>query len=182
MLGTLTLSFPADAATFFSRFYPLVRRFVSSASGAGPADVEDLVQETLLDAWRGRDRFRGDSEALTWVLGIAKNRVLLRRRSLGVAGRAQREVREAASSIDRALVPEELLESEELRGRVRRALEEVGDAYARVLVLRYCEGLAVREIAARLGEGEKAVESRLQRAREAFRECLGRGDDDDRRE
>jgi RNA polymerase sigma-70 factor (ECF subfamily) len=180
--GTLTLNLPADAATFFSGFYPLVWRFVSSASGAGRADVEDLVQETLLEAWRGRDRFRGDSEALTWILAIAKNRVLLRRRSLGQAGRAQREIHEAASSIDRVLVPDELLESEEMRGRVRRALEEVGESYSRVLVLRYCEGLAVREIAARLGEGEKAVESRLQRAREAFRECLNRGADDDRRE
>ena len=38
-----------------------------------------------------------------------------------------------------------------------------------VLVLKYLEGLDVRTIAARLGCGEKAVESRLTRAREAFR-------------
>ena len=180
MLGILTLSFPADAATFFSEFYPRVFGFVSASSGAGRADVEDLVQETLLEAWRGRDRFRGDSGPLTWILGIARNRVLLRRRSLGQAGRFEREAREAARSLDRVLVPDEVLQSEELRGRVRRALDEVGGDYSGVLVLRYCEGLSVREIAARLGEGEKAVESRLHRAREALRESLNRGADDDR--
>lgn len=180
MLGTLTLSFPADAETFFSEYYPRVYRFVSSASGAGTADIEDLVQETLLEAWRGRTRFRGDSEALTWILGIAKYRVLLRRRSLGTAGRHEREVQEAARSVDRVLVPEELLESEEMRGRVRRALEGIDEAHSRVLVLRYYEGLAIREIAARLGESEKAVESRLHRAKEAFRDRLQLGEDDDR--
>jgi RNA polymerase sigma-70 factor (ECF subfamily) len=181
VLGTLTLSFPADPATFFSEFYLPVYRFVSSASGAVAADVEDLVQETLLEAWRGRTRFRGESEALTWVLGIAKYRVLLRRRSLGTAGRHERGALEAARSVDRVLVPEELLESEEMRGRVRRALEEIEEAHSRVLVLRYFEGLAVREIAHRLGESEKAVESRLHRAKEAFRDRLKLGEDDDRR-
>jgi len=180
VLGLLALNFPADAGSFFSEFYGPVFRFVASGSGAGPDDVEDLVQETLLEAWRGRDRFRGDSEALTWILGIARYRILLRRRTLGIRSRLEPAVRDAARSIDRVRIPEELLESEEMRGRVRRALEAMEEAHARLLKLRYFEGLALREIASRLKESEKAVESRLHRAKEAFRDLLSRGADDDR--
>jgi len=174
------LRFPADAGTFFSEFYDRVHHFVASASGADRRDVDDLVQDTLLEAWRGRDRFRGDSEPLTWVLGIARHRVLLRRRSAARSDRLRGEVIAAARSLDRDEIPGAILESEEMRRLVRQALDGLGAAYAQVLALRYFEGLPLREIAARLGEGEKAVESRLQRAREAVREAMSRGADDDR--
>ncbi len=47
------------------------------------ADVaEDLVQETLLAAWRGRDTFRGSSSEKTWLTAILKRKIVdwLRRR------------------------------------------------------------------------------------------------------
>lgn len=37
------------------------------------ADAEDLTQETFLNAFRGRQRFRGEAHQRTWVLVIAKN-------------------------------------------------------------------------------------------------------------
>lgn len=181
MLGTVTLGFSADAASFFDDLYSRVRRFVSAATGADRGEVEDLVQETLLEAWRGRDRFRGDSAVLTWVLAIAKNRVRLRRRARGAEGGAERALR-AIASLGTQEVPADLAQGEEMKRRVRRALEEIDESHAEVLVLRFYEGLSVRAIAERRGESEKAVESRLQRAKEAFRGRLERGVDDDRRE
>ena len=38
-------------------------------------EAADLTQETFLRAWRSLGRFRGDSEARTWLLGIARNTV-----------------------------------------------------------------------------------------------------------
>lgn len=175
------MSFPADAASFFDDLYPRVFRFIAVATGAGRSEVEDLVQETLLEAWRGRGRFRGDASVQTWVLAIAKNRVRLRHRSRAVEGEAERALR-AIASIETAAISADLAESEEMKRRVRRALEEIGEPYAEVLVGRYYEGLSVRAIAERSGETEKAIESRLQRAKEAFRDRLGKGMDDDRGE
>lgn len=37
--------------------------------------AEDLVQETLLAAWRGRDNFRGTAAERTWLIGILKHKV-----------------------------------------------------------------------------------------------------------
>ena len=175
------MSFPADAASFFDEMYPRVFRFVSAATGAARVDIEDLVQETLLEAWRGRDRFRGDSAVQTWVLAIAKNRVRLRHRARGAEGEAERALR-AIGSLESEAVPADVAQSEEMRRRVRQALEAVGEPYAGVLVQRYYEGLSIRAMAERAGESEKAIESRLQRAKEAFRERLKEGSDDDRRE
>ena len=79
-------------------------------------------------------------------------------------------------------MPADVAQSEEMRRRVRQALEAVGEPYAGVLVQRYYEGLSIRAMAERAGESEKAIESRLQRAKEAFRERLKEGSDDDRRE
>ena len=43
-------------------------------------DAEDLVQETLLAAWRGREAFEGRSSVRAWLYRIATNRCLNRRR------------------------------------------------------------------------------------------------------
>src|SRR5436309_11884482 len=38
-----------------------------------PAPAEDLAQETLLEAWRSRDRLRDESRYAQWLSGIAHN-------------------------------------------------------------------------------------------------------------
>src|SRR4051812_31830577 len=53
-------------------------------------DAEDLLQETLLAAWRGLDEFQGRSSLRTWLYRIATNRCLNLLRSSG--RRAGKEV------------------------------------------------------------------------------------------
>jgi len=38
--------------------------------------AQDIVQETLLAAWRGRDAFKGDSSVRTWLVGILKHKII----------------------------------------------------------------------------------------------------------
>jgi RNA polymerase sigma-70 factor (ECF subfamily) len=165
-----------DPAAFFDAFYEPVLRFVARSTGAPRPDVEDLVQETLLEAWKSRDRFRGEAAPRTWVLAIARNRVRLSARAR--AG-DRRRLEGALRALETERIPRDLVESDEARRRVRRALGEIGTDYAALLARRYFDGLSVRALAAERGENEKAVESRLHRAREAFRDALGREMDDD---
>ena len=170
MLEPIVMRLDTDPLPFFEEFYPAVFRFIA-ATGAPAADVDDLVQETLLHAWRNRRQFRSESSPTTWVLSIAKNRVKMRLRSLGT--------RPSFAAIDREELPAGVVRSAEAAAAVRRALDAIEPQYADVLQRRYLEGRTVREIADALGESEKAVESRLHRAREALREQLIHGGDDE---
>ncbi|MBI2930098.1 MAG: sigma-70 family RNA polymerase sigma factor [Planctomycetes bacterium] len=164
----------SDPAAFFREVYPALFRFVSSATGADDANVEDIVQETLLRAWRDRDEFRYEASPMTWILAIAKKRTLDFHRHLSrpeaaeVAGRV-------AARLDAELVPEDLLHEAEMKRRVRTALDELPAEYGDILVRRYYHGHRIRRIARELRETEAAVESRLRRARDAFRIRLQQG-------
>lgn len=160
-----------DSAHFFREFYPRVHAFVRDATGAPHADVEDLVQETLLQAWRDRSTFRDASGRLSWILAIAKNRI----RDLGRKRRSARtaiEILSALARIETEEIPENLLLGLETGQRVRGALKSLPPGYAETLVRHYVEGASVRDIAGQSGETDKAVESRLFRARQEFRQRL----------
>ena len=168
MLETVDIRPDLDPSGFFDEAYPHVFRFVAALTGAPATDVDDLVQDALLEAWRGRASFRGEASRLTWVLGIARRRALQRRRSTA----RREEILRALRGLDAVPVPADLLQDEETVRRVREALDALDPAHAELLILRYYDARPVREIAAALGESEKAVESRLHRAREALRDRL----------
>jgi len=175
MVNFTILRLQSDPSAFFDEFYPRVFRFIASASGASSADVDDLVQETLLHAWRNRDQYRGDAPLDSWLLGIARNRVRMRRR----ADRTRNAVKDALQMMDRQELSDDDVRSADSIGAVRRALESLQAEQRDVLLRRYFEGLPIRVIARALRETEKAIESRLHRAREALRERLIQGGDNE---
>ena len=69
-----------------------------------------------------------------------------------------------------ARMTDEILQRKETRLRIGSALASLSEAHRSVLRLKYDEGRSVQEIAQTLGRSEKAVESLLTRAREAFRD------------
>jgi RNA polymerase sigma-70 factor (ECF subfamily) len=130
------------------------------------AEAEDAVQEAYLHAYRALDSFRGESKFSTWLVRIAANEALMRRR---------RNVRAAE------VVPiEATIESGEEQGDhlLRRLLEKridsLPDGYRSVFVLRALEELTVEETSAALGIPEPTVRTRYFRARGLLRESLAR--------
>jgi RNA polymerase sigma-70 factor (ECF subfamily) len=88
------------------------------------ADIaEDLVQETLLAAWRGRERFDGRSTRQTWLIGILRHKIADYLRQAGRA-QARPSVRQFfddggvwREAVDRWRVrPEDAAQMSELRG------------------------------------------------------------------
>lgn len=72
----------------------------------GRADVaEDLVQETLLAAWQGRDRFRGRSKERTWLIGILRHKL---------ADHLRRAGREEARMLQTSSAAQEDFEGDEI--------------------------------------------------------------------
>jgi RNA polymerase sigma-70 factor, ECF subfamily len=135
--------------------YRLALRLVGN-----PADAEDALQDSLLDAWRRLDRFRGDSAFTTWIYRIVTNRCLdlLRRRRTTVP---VDEVVEpvAPDSVER------LAEYDAGVAALRTALTTLPDDQRACFVLREMEGLGYAEIAEITGGTETAVRGRIHRAR-----------------
>lgn len=138
------------------------------------AEAEDVVQETLLRAWRGICSFRGGSTFFTWLYRIAVNEA---HRSLQKVARRPPTIDltedqlQARPSLDDG--PARRAENHELRTALETALLGLPLPYRTAVVLRDIEGLSTREAAHVAGVGEAAFKSRLHQARHRLRTALG---------
>ena len=142
-------------------------RYVHWRTGGLRDWTDEVVQETWLTAVRRIRTFdphRGDF--LHWVRGIAVNvlRNYQRREHLRSSTTYLISAEPAASGT--ATGP---LEDREKAEQIATALASLPEHYEYVLRAKYVDGQTVAQIAATRGETEKAVESLLTRAREAFR-------------
>lgn len=155
-------------------------RFAQRLCGS-PEDAKDLVQETFLSAYRNLKDFRGDSSVSTWLYTIAAHACQrMRRKRKGepdyklsldtLIPTADGEMPIQVPGED--LSPEERLEYKELRRSLLAAVHKLPKKYRMVLVLRDMEGLSAREVGAVMGLTERAVKSRLHRARLFVRQEL----------
>jgi RNA polymerase sigma-70 factor, ECF subfamily len=155
--------------------YRFGRRFCRNTE-----DAEDVMQEVLSSLARSLPTLRGDASLTTWAYAVARNACIRHQR---------RAARPGTVSLDRGGEPDgdgsELLEIEDSRHDPhrdveRRDLEEALGAalhalpapQREALILRDIEGLPAREVARVLGVQERAVKSRLHRARTAMRDAL----------
>lgn len=162
---------------FAELYIPGLYRFAARRLAGGDRDlVRDVVQSTVCRVIEKLASYRAEAPLFTWLCAVCRNEIAAHFRKLE---RRPREVAlEEEPAADRAagaLSPpppgaDERLEILERRERVHVALDRVPPAYARVVEWRYLEGVAVTEIARRLGTSYKAAESLLARARSAFRQ------------
>lgn len=130
------------------------------------AEAEDAVQEAYLQAYRSLGTFRGESKFSTWLVRIAVNQALMRRR---------RSMRAAeVVPLDPAIQVEEEHGDSMLRRILEKRIDALPDDYRAVFVLRALEELTVEEAAAALGIPEATVRTRYFRARGLLRESLAR--------
>jgi RNA polymerase sigma-70 factor (ECF subfamily) len=126
-------------------------------------DVEDLVQDVFLAAWRRLDDLRDPAAFGGWLTMIARNRAtdFHRRSPEFVELPEQLPVREAVSA--------------EMDARAAlEAVRGLPDAYRETLVLRLVEGLTGPEIAIRTGLTPASVRVNLHRGMKLLREKLAR--------
>lgn len=160
-------------------FGPKVYRLGLSQCGH-PDGAEDLVQETMLRAWKQRNAFRGDSKVGTWIYTIAvRTCQRLRRKRVG----EPREFAEfdaesmfAASSVaDPRAVRDESGRTALERAAaeaVERALPSVPDPFRMPLVLKEIAGLSIESIARILRLKPSTVKTRVHRGRLLLRGAL----------
>ena len=135
-------------------------------------DARDVVQEAYLRAYRGLRRFRGDAQFSTWMYRITANCAATH---MGRRGRHRHDELDVAETVpdnhpDRD--PQLRADAEDLRGRLRVALDSLPPRLRAVVVLRDVYDMPHESIAAELGISESAAKVRLHRARNKLREQL----------
>lgn len=153
------------------RVYRLVRASVSD-----PDEALDLVQETFISAHAALRRFDRTRPMPAWLARIAINkcRDWARRRAVRRLFGLRTGVEDIADlhADDRPLQDAELADRAELT-RLSRAIAELPASQREPLVLCSIEGLSQAEAAGILSISEKAVETRIRRARIRLAELLG---------
>jgi RNA polymerase sigma-70 factor, ECF subfamily len=150
------------------RYNPRVHRVIRGFLGAS-ADIEDAMQQTWLAAYAALPGFRRASGFATWLLRIAANEALMRRRR---AGRLSSDEDAVMNEPAKGKNPEAFASNLELSRALERAIDQLPPLYRPVFVLRELEGMDTADCAGALGLSEEAVKQRLHRARRVLRAHL----------
>lgn len=149
----------------FEQLYALFGRMVHGIllARVPRAQVDDLMQDVFMTAWRQLDRLRDQNAFGGWLAMIARNRAIDYHRQ------AVPTVELSDETYGRHADAAAVLDAE----RALAAIRGLPDAYRETLVLRLVEGMTGPEIAERTGLTPASVRVNLHRGMTLLREKLG---------
>ncbi len=147
------------------RHFDSLYRFFHNKLGEG---VDDLIQRTFLACVEGRDRVREDASLKAYILGIARNQLLmfLRRKQRRETPIEDVTIAEVCGS------PSRIMAEREEEKLLLQALRQIPVELQMAVELYYWERLSVNQIAEIVEIPAGTVKSRLFRARDAIRQAL----------
>lgn len=175
-----------QALMHYQPWLQLLARLEIQSRFAGKFSASDAVQQTLLEAWRGWDAFRGDDEPArrAWLRGIlahqlahlgrqfvAQKRDISRERSLD-ASLAQTSLRLERLLAANQSSPSAAMLAAERSLEIARILESLPEDYRQVIVLRNLEELPHEVVAQRMQRSPAAVRMLWLRALAALQEQI----------
>ncbi|MFT7267242.1 MAG: RNA polymerase sigma-70 factor (ECF subfamily) [Porticoccus sp.] len=155
------------------KVHAIISRYVKDID-----EVNDVMQETFIKAYRALEGFRGESAFYTWLYRIAvntaKNYLIARSRrppafDINVDGSDYSEENKQLHNVDS---PENILYRDELQSVINAAIENLPEDLRTALMLREFEDLSYEEIADIMDCPVGTVRSRIFRARESLEEKI----------
>jgi RNA polymerase sigma-70 factor (ECF subfamily) len=170
-----------DAPAFCRLVEPLQARLLRQAAAlAGDLSVaEDLVSETLVEAWKSLDRYDESCRFSTWLCAILLHRrqKLARRarsRPLALAWLPAFQRDDLAARRQNLPSPEpspsEIAAQNEISARLREGVDRLPERHRRVILLRFFQDASLPDMARALGCPVGTVKSRLHHALEKLRQ------------
>jgi RNA polymerase sigma-70 factor, ECF subfamily len=171
----------------FREYLLLLARLHLGDQLRGKLDASDVVQQTLLEAYRKKAQFRGQSEAemAGWLRQMLACNLTDAIRALGRAKRDVARERSLEAALEQSsanlaawLAAEQSSPSQQAQRheevlRLAEALATLPEAQREALVLRHCQGLSLAAISQQLGRSPAAVAGLLKRGLRELRIQLG---------
>ena len=169
-----------DAPAFCRLTEPLQARLLRQAIAlAGDvSSAEDLVSETLVEAWKSLPRYEPSCRLSTWLYAILLHRhqkSLRRARSRPISlawlpFREARDLNERQASVPSPEVsPADAMAQNEISTRLQQCIAMLPDKHRQIILLRFFEDASLPDMAAVLGCSVGTVKSRLFHALEKLR-------------
>ncbi len=137
-----------------------------------PDEAEQVVLDTMFEVWNNPSRFRGESRFGTWLLGIARHKVLDTLRARGVQhGEIDDEVEQIPSPDPDGF---DLVLLRQRKDLVRHCMNRLPDEQRECVHLAFIEDMPLQDIAAVQNCPENTVKTRLFHARAKMKTCLSR--------
>jgi RNA polymerase sigma factor (sigma-70 family) len=136
-----------------------------------PGMLDDLVQRTFLTALERRQTLRDGAKFGPWLVGIARNLLLMHWREVATTRRLHRRFEDL--TVDDLLVtPSQVVARREEQRMLLRALRRIPIELQLLLELFYWEGFGHAELVEMLEMPSGTIKSRLNRARELLVDAL----------
>lgn len=156
--------------THLSRNYERIRGFIQVML-ADPADVEDLMQETVLILWRKYESFDPQQSFSAWGIGVAK-RCILR-----LHEKKHRDATMFRPEVLHAIAKHEAVFSERFDERVQAlnaCIQKLSESDRKMLHLRYQQNLSIKNIGEQLQRPAHGLYRSLGRISQLLLNCVRR--------
>jgi len=150
---------------FYRRYRQDVTRNLTRVLGPGRGDLEDVLQDVFIEAFRSIGRFRGDAKLSTWLYRVCVNVALQRLRKRKRLAEVSDETVPESTGDD---TPERSLDAHRRLKAVYNILDRLSPKKRVVFILHEIEGREPKEIAEIVGAPVLTVRTRLHYARKEF--------------
>jgi len=150
--------------------YPRLHRSMTAFAADSNMDVDDILQETFLKAYKKIDQFDGQASLYTWLYAIARNITIDEFRS------QKRKPDRSHTPADEFDIADDESEPNEAHQQevheLRNAVSELPDILRDVVVMKTLEGLSYDEISEITGINTETLKNRMFRAKKQLAESL----------
>ena len=124
-------------------------------------DADDVLQNTLMKAWKSLDSFRGDSKLTTWLCRIAINESLdfIRHKQALVIVSSDSTTDNVGVSIHEKLMADEYFDGDSAEALLQEAISQLPDVQRTVFLMRYYDEMKYSEISSILNTSEGALKA-----------------------
>lgn len=165
---------PNAVEKFYKKYSPGIIRYLKRKL-PNQEEADEILNDVFMEAIDTLVFLKNNEKVENWLYRIAHNKMVdfYRKKKIKILLMSQVHFLEIVAK--EILEPEFQFEKNRMKEKIERTFYELSEKHQQVLILRYEEGISVKEIALSMNLSFKATESLLFRARKEFKTIYERG-------